>query len=106
MHGLDVASKAERISSGAKKVVNVLSIAKKYVANVQKDPYNPRFRNFKLSNKVFDTITTTRGSVDLLTTIGFAVYPSDVDFIATIPLSTNLELLCNVLDSLIKAYSN
>ena len=106
VHGLDVASKAERISSGAKTVVNVLSIAKKYVANVQKDPYNPRFRNFKLSNKVFDNITSTRGSIDLLIAIGFAVYHSDMDFFATIPLSTDLELMSNVLDSLIKAYSD
>ena len=106
MNGLNLASKSERISSGAKSVVNVLSIAKKYVANVQKDPYNPRFRNFKLSNKIFDSITSNRGSIDLLTTIGFAVYHNDIDFIASIPLSTNLALLSNVLDSLIKAYSD
>jgi len=106
MHGLGAASESERISSGAKKVVDVLSIAKKYVANVQKDPYNPRFRNFKLSNKIFDSITSNRGSIDLLTTIGFAVYPSSIDFVASIPLSTDLALMSNVLDSLIKAYSN
>lgn len=106
MNGLGAASEAERKSSGAKTVVNVLSIAKKYVANVQKDPYNPRFRNFKLSNKVFDAITSNRGSIDLLVTIGFAVYHSDSDLMASIPLTADLKSMSDVLDSLIKAYSD
>ncbi|KAL9184428.1 hypothetical protein ACHAXT_002514 [Thalassiosira profunda] len=88
------------------KVVTVLTTAKKYVTNVQKDPSNPRFRNFRLSNKVFDKITSTAGSIALLGGLGFAVYQSDVDFMASIPLTIDLERLGEVLDSLLKAYSD
>lgn len=85
------------------KVSNVISIAKKYVANVQKDPFNPRFRNFRLSNKVFDQITSTPGSIELLMNLGFAVFHSDVDFVASIPLSVDLALLGDLFDKLLKA---
>ena len=85
------------------KVVNVINIAKKYVTNVQKDPTNPRFRSFKLSNKVFDQITSATGSLDLLTLIGFSVFPSDIDFMASIPLSADLKTMTEVLDKVLEA---
>ena len=85
------------------KVGNVLSTAKKYVVNVLKDPSNPRFRNFKLSNKVFDSITSAAGSIDVLRHLGFAVYSTEDDFYASIPLPTNLSLM---LDNLSKEYSS
>merc|ERR1712127_894117 len=51
----------QRNNGDKAKVGNVLAIAKKYIANVRKDPSNPRFRNFRLGNKVFDQITSTPG---------------------------------------------
>jgi len=88
------------------KIANVLSTAKKYVANVQKDPSNPRFRNFRLSNKVFDRITSTPGSVELLVNLGFAIFHSDVDFVASIPLSVDLALMNEVFDNLLAKYNS
>mmetsp|Transcript_22090 Transcript_22090/g.48034 ORF Transcript_22090/g.48034 Transcript_22090/m.48034 type:complete len:968 (-) Transcript_22090:25-2928(-) len=88
------------------KVGNVLSTAKKYVTNVQKDPSNPRFRTFRLSNRIFDGITSTPGSIELLTNLGFTVFHSDVDFVASIPLWVDLDLMVNVFDNLLKTYSS
>jgi hypothetical protein len=86
-----------------KEVNKVLTIAWKYVTNVQKDPSNPRFRNFRLSNKVFDQITSTPGGIELLTNLGFVVYHSDDDFVASIPLAVDLTALCGVFDNLLKS---
>lgn len=102
-----VAEKMCQVNAGdKKKVANVLSIAKKYVTNVQKDPSNPRFRNFRLSNKVFDQITSTPGSIELLMNLGFAFFPSDIDFVASIPLAVNLTMMCHVMDNLLKEYNS
>jgi thiol-disulfide isomerase/thioredoxin len=84
----------------------VLTVARKYVTNVQKDPSNPRFRNFRLSNKVFDQITSTRGGIELLTNLGFAIYHSDDDFVASIPLAVDLSAMCHVFDNLLKTIVN
>mmetsp|Transcript_13169 Transcript_13169/g.24217 ORF Transcript_13169/g.24217 Transcript_13169/m.24217 type:complete len:1061 (-) Transcript_13169:102-3284(-) len=96
-----------QLNAGDKtKIGNLLSTAKKYVANVQKDPSNPRFRNFRLSNKVFDTITSTPGSIELLMKLGFVVFHSDIDFVASIPLSVDLNLMGDVFDNLLKTYNS
>jgi len=96
-----------KMNSGEKdKVVTVLSTAQKYVANVQKDPTNPRFRNFRLSNKVFDRITSNSGSMELLKSFNFSAFHSDIDFFASIPLSVDLELLSKVLEKLLETYQS
>ena len=95
-----------RLNSGSKsEVCSVLSTAKKYVSNVQKDPSNPRFRTFRLGNKVFDQITSRSGGVNLLTSIGFSIFHSDVDFVASIPLAVDLRLMSDVLDKTLSVYS-
>ena len=91
-------------SDDKNKAVTVISTAQKYVANVQKDPTNPRFRNFRLSNKVFDKISSNAGSMELLKSLNFSVFHSDIDFVASIPLSVDLELLSKVLDKALKTY--
>lgn len=96
-----------QLNAGDKtKLANVLSTAKKYVANVRKDPSNPRFRNFRLSNKVFDQITSVSGGIELLQNLGFQVFHSDIDFVASIPLSVDLKLMGDVFDSLLKTYNS
>lgn len=87
------------------KAINVITVANKYVTNVQKDPSNSRFRTFRLSNKVFDQITSVAGSMQLLTCIGFSVFSSDVDFVASIPLSVDLKAMSEVLQKILEAYS-
>lgn len=88
------------------KLVAVVSTAQKYVANVQKDPTNPRFRNFRLSNRVFDRITSNSGSMELLQSLNFSAFHSDVDFVASIPLSVDLELLSKVLEKVLETYQS
>ena len=82
-------------------IKNFLAIAKRYLVNAQKDPSNPRFRSFRLGNKVADQITSTPGGVAFLTDLGFSVFHSDDDFVATIPLTVNLEAMADVFDNLI-----
>ena len=73
---------------------NVLSTAKKYVQNVQKQPFSPKFRSFKLSNKVSDRITSSEGGIEcLVNELGFRTYSNDVDFMASIPLSIDISAL-------------
>ncbi len=86
-------------------VNRILTIANKYVTNVQKDQSNPRFRNIRLGNKVFDQITSTPGGIELLTNLGFSVYHSDDDFVASIPLSVDLKSMCHVFNKLLKIHS-
>ena len=73
---------------------DVLSTAKKYVQNVQKQPFSPKFRSFKLSNKVSDRITSSEGGIEcLVNELGFRTYSNDVDFMASIPLSIDISAL-------------
>ncbi len=51
---------------------------------------------------MFDQITS---SIELLTNLGFAVYHSDDDFVASIPLANDLAALCHVIDNLLKSNS-
>lgn len=82
-------------------IVTILTTAKRYLTNVQKDQSNPRFRNFRLGNKVFDQITSIPGGIAFLTDLGFSVFHSDDDFIAIIPLTVDLEAIANVFDKLL-----
>jgi len=68
----------------------IAETAKKYLDNAKKDPYTNRFRRFKLSNKIFDRIVVS-GGLDIITNWGFAVYRTDTDFYASIPLAADLE---------------
>ena len=68
----------------------IAETAKKYLDNAKKDPYTNRFRRFKLSNKIFDRIVVL-GGLDIITNWGFAVYRTDTDFYASIPLAADLE---------------
>eukprot|EP00804_Cyclotella_cryptica_P029072 CCRYP_005259-RA/>CCRYP_005259-RA protein AED:0.02 eAED:0.02 QI:1661/1/1/1/0.75/0.6/5/3045/1066 len=109
-HSISIVKAAEvllHLNGGDKsKVANVVTTAKKYVTNALKEPTNSRFRTFRLGNKVFDQITSVAGSIQLLTCVGFSVFPSDADFVAAIPLSLNLNEMNNVLDKLLEVYKN
>lgn len=68
-------------------VVNTLL---QYVKNVCNNPSTPKFRRFKLSNKVFDRITKVEGALGFLRSLGLEVEASSQDFFASIPLATDL----------------
>lgn len=72
-------------------IQTALGTALKYLENVKKTPYAPKFRTFKLGNKVADNITRIEGGVDLLTSVGFEVQGTSQDFVATIPLAADLD---------------
>jgi thiol-disulfide isomerase/thioredoxin len=71
----------------------VLNTALKYLENTQKVPWSPKFRTFKLGNKVADRITRVEGGVDLICSLGFEVRGTPQDFIAAIPLAMDLDKL-------------
>jgi hypothetical protein len=82
----------------------VLSTAKKYVDNVQKQPFTPKFRNFKLSNKFFDKITSSEGGLEYITNqLGFCIYNNGIDFMASIPLSMDIAALKKRIDDLLSS---
>merc|ERR1712161_79037 len=66
----------------------VMEIAKKYFSTY-------RFRSFKLSNKIFDRITCLPFGIETIRSIGFEVYCTDTDFMACIPLATDLVAMRN-----------
>jgi hypothetical protein len=69
----------------------VLKTILKYLENAKKEPWTPRFRSFKLSNKIVDRITRVEGALDLVCSLGMYIYPVETDFMACIPLSINLD---------------
>ena len=72
-------------------VSTVLSTALKYLENAIKEPWTPKFRTFRLSNKVADKITRIEGGIGLLQSLGFEIFGTDHDFMATIPLLADLD---------------
>jgi len=74
-----------------KHVIEVLIIAKKYLDNVKQSPWNPRFRHIRVSNKFFDKITSNAFGIDLIESIGFNVFCSNEDFVASIPIAADLD---------------
>lgn len=79
---------------------DALATAIKYLKNATKEPFSPRFRSFKLSNKVADQITRVEGGLSLLRGLGFEIYGTNQDFKATIPVSIDLEALNQTLSRL------
>ena len=63
----------------------------KYVDNARRDPSCPKYRTIRLSNKVFDRITSSDRGIDFIMRCGLQVYFTDFDYVASIPLAANLE---------------
>lgn len=88
----------KNVQQDAKRVVQckvknklVAQTAKKYLDNVQKNPSTYLYRSFKMTNKIFDQITSSIDGIEHVTSFGFSIYCNDVDFMACIPLSADLE---------------
>lgn len=81
---------------------DVLHTAKKYVENVQKKPYSPKFRSFKISNRIFDNITSADGGLEYIVKyLGFVIHTSPFDFMASIPLSADTDAMKERIDALL-----
>ncbi|KAL3902807.1 MAG: hypothetical protein SGILL_010689, partial [Bacillariaceae sp.] len=74
----------------ASSVSGVLSTAQKYLKNTVKEPWEPKFRSFKLSNKIADAVTRVEDGWALLESLGFEISASSQDFMASIPVATDL----------------
>ena len=80
-----------------------LGTALKYLENAQTTPWSPKFRTFKLGNKVADRITRITGGVDLIRSVGFDIQGTSQDFVATIPLIADLDQMHTRITSLMMA---
>lgn len=76
--------------NSASTVSEALSTGRKYLRNSMKSPWEPKYRRFKLSNKVADKVTQVEGGLGLLQSIGFEVIGTRRDFEASIPAAANL----------------
>jgi thiol-disulfide isomerase/thioredoxin len=84
-------------------IQEALGTALKYLENAQKAPWSPKFRTFKLGNKVADRITRIKGGVDLVRSVGFEVAGTSQDFVATIPLVADLDKMHSRITSMMMA---
>jgi len=82
----------------------ILATAKKYLDNVYSNPSSFKYRQFKLSNKVFDRISSTAGGLDLVKSIGFMIYFGGIDYMACIPLGMDLQWMQESLNKLLDSY--
>jgi hypothetical protein len=73
-----------------------------YIENCSKSPHNPRFRSFKLSNKIADRITHSSGGIGLILSLGLEVVGMDDDFYASIPVGTDLDATEKRIQNLLK----
>jgi thiol-disulfide isomerase/thioredoxin len=66
----------------------------KYLDNAVREPWNPKFRNMKLSNTVVDRVATRmEGGLDVVESFGMAVVASSQDFFITVPLAADPDLI-------------
>jgi len=81
-------------------VADVLATTMKYLKNATKEPWSPKFRQIKLSNKVVDQVTRVEGAISILQSLGFEIIGSSQDFKAVIPVSVDLEAATRTLSRL------
>ena len=87
--------------NSASTVSTALTVAQKYLQNAQRVPWEPKFRRFKLSNKVADKITRVQGALELIQSIGFEVIGTGREFEASIPVAADLESMDSKITKLI-----
>mmetsp|Transcript_45871 Transcript_45871/g.53038 ORF Transcript_45871/g.53038 Transcript_45871/m.53038 type:complete len:1282 (-) Transcript_45871:153-3998(-) len=76
--------------NSASAVSGVLNTAFKYLKNSKNEPCEPKYRSFKLSNKIADTVTRVEGGLGLMQALGFEVIGTYQDFKASIPVTADL----------------
>ena len=72
---------------------NVSETLVKYLSNVKKNPSASKYRCFKVSNKVFDKITSLERGLELVQSVGFEIFSNELDFMCNVPLSADLDLM-------------
>jgi len=51
------------------------------IQNALKEPFNPKFRTFRLNNKVSDRMAKVYGGIDLLRAMHFSVFCSSSEYV-------------------------
>ena len=69
----------------------ILRTLSKFLDNAASEPWNPKFRSMKLSNKIVDRIARVEGTLDLICSLGMSLVPTSQDFMVTIPLAANID---------------
>jgi hypothetical protein len=87
-------------------VSTILTTASKYVKNATKEPWSPKFRTLKLSNKVADQITRLEGGLKLLQCLGFEIFATSQDFKAMIPAVVDLERMLETINKLLEGLAD
>mmetsp|Transcript_20864 Transcript_20864/g.51228 ORF Transcript_20864/g.51228 Transcript_20864/m.51228 type:complete len:1124 (+) Transcript_20864:1238-4609(+) len=100
---LDQAFSTLRYQNSQPVATEALSTALKYVRNASKEPWTPKFRTFKLSNKIADAITRAEGAIEVLEGLGFDIFGTRQDFKATIPAATDLGAMESKLTDLLNS---
>lgn len=102
---MEIASQVASLNHSGKAVVNaVVSTALKYLENAKKEPWTPKFRSFKLGNKIVDRITQVERALDLICSLGLYVYPSEADFMVCIPLAKDLNKMEKEMKDVLEKY--
>jgi len=97
-HIVQQAVHAARNQAGAVQVI--VDTAFKYLENAAKQPFNPKFRTFKLNNKVSDRIAQLAHGVDLLVSIGFNIVHLNGEYTVNIPIGADLTSMAETLEKL------
>ena len=95
-------SRAQEVTP-RQEIREMLKTGAKYLSNVKREPWNCRFRSFKLSNKVADRFARTEGGISLLRAVGFEFFGTGYDFMGTIPVEANLVHIEKTLKRLIES---
>lgn len=69
----------------------ILRTISKFLDNAAREPWNPKFRSMKLSNKIVDRVARVGNTLDLLCRLGMSLEPTSQDFMVTIPLAANMD---------------
>jgi len=80
----------------------VITTMLKYLDNAVREPWNPKFRQFKLSNKIVDKATRLDGAIELICSFGMAVAPTLEDFMVSIPLGCDLDRMQSSMNKALK----
>jgi hypothetical protein len=91
--------------SGNVALHDVVTAAQKYLENASREPWTPRFRSFRLSNKVVDRITRVEGALELVCSLGLYIYSTETDFFVCIPLSTDFDQMKEAMSNLLSTFS-
>jgi Thioredoxin-like/PUB domain len=98
---------AEQIvrKDGREQLDSVLTTIRKYFDNCFLEPWNPKYRKFKLSFKVADGITRVDGSISLMKSMGFVIFCTTEDFVAYIPITIDLDEMKGSITSLCQQFN-